>query len=92
MSDGVRGNSSRRPAETENPNKHDNEGVRGDPLRDLPEWLVEFKRILWMRVSQNTATHPVLLVNYFQKREQKWYRASIVFTLTSRTTEFATTT
>ena len=39
-SDGVRGNSSHRPAETENPKKHDNEGVRRDPLRDLPEWLV----------------------------------------------------
>ena len=43
MSDGVRGNSSRGPAETENPNKNDNEGVRRDPLRDLPEWLEEFK-------------------------------------------------
>ena len=30
------------PAETENPNKNDNEGVWGDPLRDLPEWLDEF--------------------------------------------------
>ena len=25
-----------------NPNKNDNEEVRGDPLRDLPEWLQEF--------------------------------------------------
>ena len=46
MSDGVRGNSSRRPAETENPKKHDNEGLRRDPLRDLPEWSVEFKENL----------------------------------------------
>ena len=28
-------------AENENPSKNDN-GVRGDPLRDLPEWLEEF--------------------------------------------------
>ena len=36
--------SSRGPAEIENPNKNDdNEEVRGDPLRDLPEWLEEFK-------------------------------------------------
>ena len=46
VSDGVRGNSSRGPAETENPNKNDNEGVRGDPLRDMPELLKEFKEIL----------------------------------------------
>ena len=26
-----------------NPNKNDDEEVRGDPLRDLPEWLEEFK-------------------------------------------------
>ena len=44
MSDEVRGDSSRGPAETENPNKNDdNEGVRGDTLRDLPEWQEEFK-------------------------------------------------
>ena len=36
--------SSRGPAEIENPNKNDdNEEVRSDPLRDLPEWLEEFK-------------------------------------------------
>ena len=46
MSDGVRGNSSRGPADTENPNNIDNEGVRGDPWRDLPEWLEEFKENL----------------------------------------------
>ena len=46
MSDGVRGNSSRGPAETENPNKIDNEGVRRDTLRDLPEWLQEFNENL----------------------------------------------
>ena len=42
MSDEVRGDSSRGPTETENPSKNDNEEVRGDPLRDLPEWLEEF--------------------------------------------------
>ena len=41
MSDGVRGNSSRGPAETENPNKTDNERIRRDPLRNLPDWLEE---------------------------------------------------
>ena len=46
MSGGVRGGSSRGPAEAENPNKNDNEGVRRDPLRDLPEWLEKFKENL----------------------------------------------
>ena len=46
MSDEVRGDSSRGPAETEKPNKNDNEEVRGDPLRDPPEWLEEFKENL----------------------------------------------
>ena len=46
MSDGVRGNSSRGPSEIENPNKNDNEGARGGPLRDLPEQLEEFKENL----------------------------------------------
>ena len=44
VSDEVRGDSSRGPAETENPNKNeDNEEVRGDPSHGLPEWLEEFK-------------------------------------------------
>ena len=43
----VRGDSSRGPAETDNPNnKNDNEEVRSDPLRDQPEWLEEFKENL----------------------------------------------
>ena len=47
MSDGVRGDSSRGKVETENPNKNqDSEGVRSDPLRDLLEWLEEFKENL----------------------------------------------
>ena len=46
MSEEVRGDSSRGPAETEKPHKNDNEEVRGDPLRGLPEWLEEFKENL----------------------------------------------
>ena len=42
----MRGNSWRGPPETENPNKNDNGEVRGDPLRDLPEWPEEFKENL----------------------------------------------
>ena len=34
-----------------------------------------------MIVSQKTATHPVLLVNYFQNREQKWYRGTHQYSL-----------
>ena len=49
------------------------------------------RRILWMTVSQTTETHPqVLLVSYLQSREEKWYRASTVFTLISQRTEIAT--
>ena len=47
-----------------------------------------FRRILWMMVSQNTKTLP-LLMNYLQSREQKWYRVSTAFLLTSRRTEIA---
>ena len=43
MIEEVGGDSSRGPAETKNPNKNVNEEVRSDPLRDLPEWLEEFK-------------------------------------------------
>ena len=44
MSKEARGNSSHGPAETENPNKNDdNERVRGNSSHDLPEWLEEFK-------------------------------------------------
>ena len=45
VSDAVRGNSSRGPAETENPKKNDdNEKVRGDSSHGVPEWLEEFKK------------------------------------------------
>ena len=47
MSDEVRGHSSRGQAETENPNKNDdNEEVRGDSSCGLPEWQEEFKENL----------------------------------------------
>ena len=47
-------------------------------------------RILWMIVSQNTQSHPVLLMNCLQSREQNWYLASVVFSFTFRKTETAT--
>ena len=79
------------PEETENPNKNDdNETVRRIPLRYLPEREKSSRRIFWMTVFQNTETHPVLLVNHLQSREQKWYRVCIVSLLTSRRTETAT--
>ena len=44
MREEVRANSSHGPAETENPNKHDdNEEVRGNSSHDLPDWLQEFR-------------------------------------------------
>ena len=43
-----------------------------------------------MKVFQNTETLPVLLMNYLQIREQKWYLVSTAFFLTSRRTEIAT--
>ena len=47
MSEEIQGNSSHGPAGTENPNKNDdNEEVRGDSSRGLPEWLQEFKENL----------------------------------------------
>ena len=40
-------NPSRGPAEIKHPNTNeDNDRVRGDPLRDLPEWPEEFKENL----------------------------------------------
>ena len=48
------------------------------------------KRILWVIVSQKTETLPVLLINYLQSRELKWYRASIVSSSASRRTKVAT--
>ena len=55
------------------------EEVRGDSSRTV--WL--------MNVFQNTQTLPVLLMNYLQRCEQKWYRVSTAFLHTSRRTEIA---
>ena len=40
-----------------------------------------------MKAFQNTETLPVLVMNYFWSREQKWYRVGKEFVLTSRWTE-----
>ena len=40
---------------------------------------------LWMKVFQNTGTHPrILLVNQLQNRQQKWYKANTILKLISR--------
>ena len=77
-----RGNLSHGSADTENPNKNDNdEELQSDLLQDVPDWLQEFKGNL---VDEKCSRTPrVLLMNCLQSREQKWYRASTVFTLTS---------
>ena len=44
MSVDVQGNLSHEPAETENPNKiDDNEELQSDQLQDVPDWLQEFR-------------------------------------------------
>ena len=49
------------------------------------------QEILWTKEFQYTRTHPrALLVSQLQSRWEKWYRASTVFILTSRSTETAT--
>ena len=78
-SEEVQGDLSHGPAETRK--KHlrndDNVDVQGNLSHDLPEWLQEFRYGRWMKVFQLTGTHPrVLLVNYLQSREPKWYRVS----------------
>ena len=57
-------------------NNDDNEEKGGNSSYDLPDWLEEF-------------TLPVLPMNYIQGLEQKWYRVSIAFLLTSQRTEIA---
>ena len=86
MSEEVRGNSSHGPAENENPNKNDDdEELQSGELQSVPS-----SRMDWlMKVFQNTETFPVQIMNYFQSCEQKWYRASTAFLLTSRRTEIA---
>ena len=71
MSEEVRGNSSHGPAETENPNKNDdNEEVRRNSSHDLPDWLQEFRHIL---VDESVPEHrdaSGFLMNFLQSREQ----------------------
>ena len=55
------------------------EEVRGNSSHDLPEWLEEIKDNPQMNVFLNTETLPVLLMNYRQSREQKWYRVNTTF-------------
>ena len=46
--------------------------------------------VWWMTVFLNAETHtPVLLMNFHQSRQQKWYRVSTAFLLTYRRTEIA---
>ena len=71
MSEDVQGNLPHGPAETENSNENDdNEKVRGNLSHDLPEWLQEFRHGL-VDESVPAEMLPVLLMNYFQSREQK---------------------
>ena len=43
-----------------------------------------------MNVFQNIETLPVLLLNYFWSREQKWYRVNTIFLFISRKSGIAT--
>ena len=67
----------------------DQQKVRGDSSRGLPEWLEGFEENLVDEGFHNTETLLVLLMSYLQSREQKWYRQSTAFLLTSRRTEIA---
>ena len=90
MIEELQGNLSHASADTENPNKNDdNEELRSDLLQDVPDWLQEIKENL-VRILSRINTLPVLLMNYQWSREQKWYRArvSTVFIVISRRTEF----
>ena len=91
MSEEVQGNLSHRPAEPKTQNKNeDNEEVRVNSSHGLPEWLEEFKDHLVDECVPEHRTLPVLLMNYLQSREQKWYQVSTAFLLTSQRTEIAT--
>ena len=47
MSESVRGNLSHEPAETENPNRNDDdEELHSDQLQGVPYWLQEFRHVL----------------------------------------------
>ena len=68
------------------------ERIRGDPLRDLPEWLEGITaNLVDESVPEHRDTNPqALLVNQLQSREEKRHRAGTVCLLTSRRTEIAT--
>ena len=57
------------------------EEVQGNLSHDLPEWLQEFMHGLADESVPEHETLPVLLMNYLQSREQKWYRVSTAFKL-----------
>ena len=73
MSDEVRGDSSRDSTKIENPNTNDNEEVRDDTLRDLCEWLEEFKKNLVNSIQElryaSSSSHDLL-----SESLEKWYR------------------
>ena len=73
MSDEVRGDSSRDSTKIENPNTNDNEEVRDDTLRDLCEWLEEFKKNLVNSIQElryaSSSSHDLP-----SESLEKWYR------------------
>ena len=86
MSDRVRRNSSHGSAENENTNKHeDDEELRSELLRDLPEWLQDFKENL---VDKNVRPHQYSSSSSRElpmdpRAKVYWARVSRVSTLTS---------
>ena len=84
-----RGNSWHESTEIENPTKNGDEELHNDQLQGVPDWLQEFRHGLADESDPDTETLPVLLTNYLQSREQKWYLVSITSSLTSGRTENA---
>ena len=80
----VQGNLSNEPAETENPHKNDDdEELQSDQLQDVPDGLQDFRHGL---VDESVPEHrdaSSFLMNYLWSREQRWYRVSTAFSLTS---------
>ena len=77
----VRGDPSRGPAEIQNPNKNeDNERVRGNPLRDLPEWLEKYtENLVDESVPEYRDAPAISFVSQLQSREEKLFRASTIY-------------
>ena len=96
MSDEVRGDSSRGPAEPkiqikndneevrENPNKNDDEELQSDELQGVPDWLEEFKDTL---VDESVPEHRDAPSSSHELLSEP--RASIVSLLTCGRTEIA---